>query len=67
MRVVRAENEDAQGSSDRDAVAVVPFDPCLVGTAGDIAPPWFMAEIPVHGLLKSVFEADTAAASEFGG
>src|SRR6185312_16465399 len=66
-RVVRVEYEDAHGPSDRNPVTVVLVDPGLVGAAGDVAPPGFMVEIPLHGLCKPAVERDAAVEAEFAG
>src|SRR3954452_11648575 len=65
-RVVRIEHEDAHEYLDRAPEAVILVDPRLVGATGDVTPPCFMIEIPLHGLLQSTLETDTATAAEFG-
>ena len=39
---------------DRAPKAVLLVDPGLVRAAGDVAPPWLMVEIPLHGLPESL-------------
>src|SRR5439155_3434299 len=59
--------EDAHSLLDRDPEAVVLVDPCLVGTAGHVAPPTFLLNIPANGLPQAALEIDAASIAQFAG
>ena len=66
-RIIRVKHEDAHTLLDRDPEAVVLVDPCLVGTAGHVAPPIFLLNIPANGLPQAALETDAASIAQFAG